>query len=308
MNDSTSKVNEQSWECKVLVDNLKDAYKELIESNQKIMGILLIVIGWFVSQSNPLAMICGFPQLAYFGIGSTAFGFFSLAYLFQKIVIRNHLSANSLSAAGVDRVIYEGYKISRGMYWIGLFGQFTLLLGIVAVLYHKYIDNLFATCGGAKLVVKCAAASLAAGCMLPLGAAEPIEGYWRAVDDEFQVETVFELKIQDGQLEGSIVSIADHGKSIDPICSQCGGELRGVHLVGAKIIRGLRRDGAKWTGGTVVDVRPERSQRVNSPGFVANCEIELRDGKVHLFGWPYFLRILGRETSLEKVALDPLQE
>lgn len=144
--DSAAAKNEQPWQTRTHLDNIKDAYKELIDANLKILGILLIVFGWFVSQPNPLPMICGIRQIAHFAVAATTFGIFGLAYLFDKIFRRGARAAQALDACGIDKLLDCGYRLSRPMYWIGLFGQFTLLLGIATVIYFEYIDRWGETC------------------------------------------------------------------------------------------------------------------------------------------------------------------
>jgi uncharacterized protein (DUF2147 family) len=300
VSDTEPKKIEQSWECKVHLEALKDAYKEMVESNQKIMGILLIVVGWFVSQQNPLVMICGFHQLAHFGIAATVSGTIGLAYLFDKIFKRGAIAAEALARTGIDESLYAGYRISRGMYWIGLFGQFTLLLGIATVLYHKYIAELCQTCQSSKS----AAVWLVTAIAMPAIAAEPLEGRWLAKERE--VVTIIELKLREDRLEGTVVSITEKGLPVDPVCTKCDGDLKDAHVVGATFIRGLRKEGDKWVGGTVVDIRPENPTRAGKQGFVANCEIQLVDGKARIFGWPLFFRIAGKADTWERVPAEPV--
>lgn len=42
----------------VLLEALKDSYKEIIDVNLKISGALLVVLGWFASNKNPPSMLC----------------------------------------------------------------------------------------------------------------------------------------------------------------------------------------------------------------------------------------------------------
>jgi uncharacterized protein (DUF2147 family) len=55
----------------------------------------------------------------------------------------------------------------------------------------------------------------------------------------------------------------------NPVCERCDGALRDKPVVGMTILRGLRRRGAGYDGGTIMD--PEQ-------GRVYRCSVVLRDG------------------------------
>lgn len=130
----------------VHVDALKEAYKELIDANQKIAGILLIVLGWFAAKDNPLSMLCHVPYMAHFAVGFTILGFVALAYLFNVTYERAAASYTALAQLGFEHSLFFRFRISRAMYWCGLFGQFTLLSGIAALLAVKYLLLSKVTC------------------------------------------------------------------------------------------------------------------------------------------------------------------
>ena len=130
----------------VHLDCLRDAYKELIDANQKILGILLIVMGWFGANKNPLGMLCHVPHMVYLAIAFTVAGFFALAYLFNIIFERADASYLALTELGYDQRLFSRFRVSRPMYWTGLFGQSTLLIDIVASLAVKYIILVDRTC------------------------------------------------------------------------------------------------------------------------------------------------------------------
>ncbi|MBQ0935915.1 hypothetical protein [Ideonella paludis] len=131
----------------VHLEALKEAYKELIDANQKIAGILLVVIGWFAGKDNPLTMLCHVPYMVYFALGCTVAGFFALAYLFNVVYERGQASYEVLCDLGYESALFARFKVSRGMYWCGLFGQFTLLVGVFSLLAVKYLLVFPKTCG-----------------------------------------------------------------------------------------------------------------------------------------------------------------
>lgn len=130
-------------------------------------------------------------------------------------------------------------------------------------------------------------------------AADPLEGRWITTDSSGQTTTI-ELSVDDGVMTGRIVSIRDQrGKSIDPICERCDGDLKGRHVVGAAFIRGLRKSNEKWTGGKVVDLRDGWTQ-----GVVANCEITVVDGRARIFGY-LKIRLFGASHEWARIVTDP---
>ena len=122
----------------VHLDALKDAYKELIETNQKLIGILLIVFAWFVTNSNPLSILSASRPLFALAIVATCFGYAALAYLFGVIVRRGRSSFRCLVALGYPKELFSRYEVTWAMYACGLIGQFCLLTGILASIYIKY--------------------------------------------------------------------------------------------------------------------------------------------------------------------------
>lgn len=145
ISQSSPKLTDQKV-FEVHLDALKDAYKELIETNQKIAAILLIVLGWFAAKDNPLSMLCYVPYMAHFAIGCTIVGLLALAYLFNITYERAAASYSALLQLGFERSLFARFQLSRPMFWCGLFGQFTLLTGIVALLAVKYLLLSKATC------------------------------------------------------------------------------------------------------------------------------------------------------------------
>jgi uncharacterized protein (DUF2147 family) len=96
-------------------------------------------------------------------------------------------------------------------------------------------------------------------------------GLWRT----FSVTTgreagAVEIKLVGDALVGRIVkSIPQPGDPVDPVCGGCVGADKNQPVLGLTILKGLRRDGDMWDGGTVLDPRT---------GTVYSAEIHLEDG------------------------------
>lgn len=114
---------------------------------------------------------------------------------------------------------------------------------------------------------------------------DPLLGLWRAVDERSGVRSTIELFLRDDQMFGKITSLkSKDGEDLNPVCESCRGELAGAKVIGAVFISGLRKNGNKWAGGKVVDLRPGALQ-----GVIANCELEVVDGRAKMFGYLWFL-------------------
>jgi hypothetical protein len=118
-----------------------------------------------------------------------------------------------------------------------------------------------------------------------------LEGFWIATDSAHGTRSLIELFVDGSELKGRIVAITDRdGQALDPICDKCGEALRGKKVVGATFIWGLKKEGERWKGGRVIDLRPGPLQ-----GVEASCELDLVDGRARIYGY-LGLRAFGRES------------
>ena len=120
------------------------------------------------------------------------------------------------------------------------------------------------------------------------GAASPV-GLWRTVDDKTGRETgtvrVFE---SGGAMYGRIEHINDPARA-KLACVSCSDDRKGKPLVGLDIMRGLKRDGDVWDGGTVLD--PET-------GSIYKASMRLDDGGRKLVLRGYIgISLLGRSQT-----------
>lgn len=125
-----------------------------------------------------------------------------------------------------------------------------------------------------------------------VSANEPLVGKWRAVDQSNGgVQSIIELFLKDGILHGKIVDVlTKDGERLDPICARCQGELKNAKVVGSIFLSGLKKDGARWIDGKVVDLRPGSTQ-----GVTASCELDLVGDRVKLFGYLWFRFMSGTD-------------
>jgi uncharacterized protein (DUF2147 family) len=94
-------------------------------------------------------------------------------------------------------------------------------------------------------------------------------GSWRTIDDQSGLpRAVVKIVEVNGVLSGVVEQSLgpDTGR---PNCDDCTGDRRGKAIIGLDILRDIRKDGAVWGGGTILD--PES-------GDVYRCTLELRNG------------------------------
>lgn len=110
-----------------------------------------------------------------------------------------------------------------------------------------------------------------------------IVGRWKTVDDESgEVKSVVEIIERKGTFYGRIVKIfsIEHP---DPVCKKCPAEddRYGKKVIGMEIIKGLKKSGAEYSEGEILD--PE-------VGRIYRCKlwIEGTDLKVRGYWGPFF--------------------
>jgi hypothetical protein len=106
-------------------------------------------------------------------------------------------------------------------------------------------------------------------------------GLWLASDSEDDaVRSVVLITEDQGVLSGTIVKLIDKsGNEVGAICRHCHSSIEGKPMKGLVFIRHLRRQGDRWVGGRVFDIRP--GWKVIKD---ADCELFVRDGRLHFIG------------------------
>lgn len=80
-----------------------------------------------------------------------------------------------------------------------------------------------------------------------------IEGKWKTIDDETgKAKSIVEIyKKADGKYYGKIVQLLI--KPEHETCVDCTDDRKNKPLLGLEIIRGLKKDGSEFSGGTIVN-------------------------------------------------------
>ena len=94
--------------------------------------------------------------------------------------------------------------------------------------------------------------------------ASPV-GLWRNVDDASgKPRALIRITEANGALQGRIEKVfLAPGES--PTCEKCEGALKNAPVIGLMILSGLKRDGAEYTGGQILDPDNGKTIAARSP-------------------------------------------
>lgn len=118
-----------------------------------------------------------------------------------------------------------------------------------------------------------------------------IEGKWKTVDDETgQAKSIVEIfKKTDGKYYGKVSQLLI--KPANANCVDCKDDRKNKPILGMEIIRGLKKDGKEFTGGTITDPKTGKTYK---------CTIT-RDGeKLNVRGYVGF-SLIGRSQTWSHV-------
>ncbi len=82
--------------------------------------------------------------------------------------------------------------------------------------------------------------------------AQSVTGKWKTIDDETgKAKSIVEISEKDGKMYGKVIEILTDKK--DAKCDKCSGSDKGKPVKGLTIIKGLKKDGSEYSGGTITD-------------------------------------------------------
>ncbi|GGG56699.1 DUF2147 domain-containing protein [Epilithonimonas arachidiradicis] len=118
-----------------------------------------------------------------------------------------------------------------------------------------------------------------------------IEGKWKTIDDETgKAKSIVEIwKKSDGKYYGKISQLLIKPENAN--CVACKDDRKNKPLVGMEIIRGLKKDGDEFTGGTITDPKNGKSYK---------CTITKDGDKLNVRGY-MGISLIGRTQTWHKV-------
>ena len=92
------------------------------------------------------------------------------------------------------------------------------------------------------------------GISLAAAAADPVVGRWKTIDDETgKAKSIVEIsQAANGSFVGHITEILQSDKGPNPVCDKCKDDRKNKPIKGMEIIRAMRKDGATYSGGTIL--------------------------------------------------------
>jgi uncharacterized protein (DUF2147 family) len=89
--------------------------------------------------------------------------------------------------------------------------------------------------------------------------AQPVptaKGFWEQADDQGNVGAWFLFSEKDGVYSGRIVKMFKKpGVPTVNLCAKCPGDQKNARMLGLTIVSGMKRDGLKYTDGSILDPR-----------------------------------------------------
>ncbi len=117
-----------------------------------------------------------------------------------------------------------------------------------------------------------------------------IEGKWKTIDDETgQAKSIVEvLKKSDGKYYGKVVKLLI--KPENPNCTGCKDDRKNKPILGMEVIRGLKKDGNEFTGGSIIDPKNGKAYK---------CTVTRSGDKLNVRGYIGF-SLIGRTQTWHK--------
>jgi len=117
-----------------------------------------------------------------------------------------------------------------------------------------------------------------------------IEGKWKTIDDETkQAKSIVEIYKKGDQYYGKVSQLLI--KPANPNCTECKDDRKNKPILGLEIIRGLKKDGDEFTGGTITDPKTGKTYK---------CTITRKGDQLSVRGY-VGISLMGRTQTWQKV-------
>lgn len=118
-----------------------------------------------------------------------------------------------------------------------------------------------------------------------------IEGKWKTIDDESgQAKSIIQIyKASNGLYYGKIIQLLQKPSSAN--CVKCTDDRKNKPLIGLDVIRGIKKDGNEYDGGTIIDPKTGKTYK---------CSITRSGNNLKVRGYIGF-SLIGRTQTWQKV-------
>lgn len=130
---------------KTLYESLKETYRDTLDFGLKVSASVLIVIGWFAAQKNPLPFLCASPALHWLALFLVLVGFLLVCLILRNFYARSQDLYGQLSDRGFEESLYFRLRITSAMFYGGIVGQALLLGGVAWSIVYKYESSIRST-------------------------------------------------------------------------------------------------------------------------------------------------------------------
>jgi uncharacterized protein (DUF2147 family) len=102
-------------------------------------------------------------------------------------------------------------------------------------------------------------------------------GVWKTIDDKTKAEKAQVRVIETGGVvSGKIEKLLAPGANQEAKCDKCSDDRKDKPVIGMEIIRGVKKDGDVWTGGTILDSAEGKVYKVKMTPIEGGKKMEVR--------------------------------
>ena len=143
----------------------------------------------------------------------------------------------------------------------------------------------------------------ALGAVAHADSAQTASGFWEAKDDDGNTTAWFLFSERDGVFSARLVKgfrkPGDTSK-LETICKKCPSEKKGARIMGLTLFWGMKRDGFKYSGGSVLDPRD---------GSIYHAKMDLSEDGAELAVRGYVgIEMLGKTQTWHRLPNDVMKE
>jgi uncharacterized protein (DUF2147 family) len=102
-------------------------------------------------------------------------------------------------------------------------------------------------------------------------------GVWKTIDDKTKSEKA-QVRVTDngGVISGKVEKLLAPGANQEAKCDKCSDDRKDKAIVGLEIIRGVKKDGDEWSGGTILDSAEGKVYKVKMTPIEGGKKMEVR--------------------------------
>lgn len=89
---------------------------------------------------------------------------------------------------------------------------------------------------------------------------QKVLGKWENTNSEGKVNSIIEIYEKGDEIYGKVHRITKE-EDRDRLCTECEGELKDEPIEGMELMKGLKKEGDEYTGGTIIDPKTGKEYR-----------------------------------------------